>query len=247
MAKARDVIVTVDELIATLNHSSLPTLVVEGGDDLIVFRRLEDRSQNLKLSVLPVKGRERVLALFDRKDEIKNPKVMFAADRDLWVMMSTLPVQYRSRDLLVTKGYSIENDAYEDAEAESLLSSTERGELLSELQIFVRWYALAVSRHLSNPTIGYKNHPNEILDDPSHRSELMELAPGEVYPEELYSRILKNYVELLRGKSLVSLFVRQMKPGRPVRHNGKALLEIAAARPGPNISRLFDAAEAYLA
>jgi hypothetical protein len=143
MAKAREVIVTVDELIATLNHSSLPTLVVEGGDDLIVFRRLEDRSQNLKLSVLPVKGRSRVLSLFDRKSEIRNPKVMFAADRDLWVI-STLPTRYQSSDLLLTKGYSIENDAYEDAEAQSLLTNSELNKFQTELEMFVRWYALAI-------------------------------------------------------------------------------------------------------
>lgn len=246
MAQSREVIVTVDELIATLNHSALPTLVVEGGDDLIVFRRLEDRSQNLKLSVLPGKGRDRVLALFDRKTEIKNPKVIFAVDRDLWVMMSTLPAQYLSSELLVTKGYSIENDAYEDSQAERLLTNDELAKFRAELQIFVRWYALALSRHLCNPACAYKNHPNEILDDANRCAELMELQPGETYPDDLCDRILGNYAELLRGKSLVNLFVRQMKPGRPVRHNGKALLEIAAARPGANIERLFSAAEAYL-
>jgi hypothetical protein len=99
---------------------------------------------------------------------------------------------------------------------------------------------------LNNSSIEYKNHPNEILDDDSHRAELMELYAGETYPEELYDRLLRNYAELLRGKSLLRLFVRQMKPGRPVRHSGKAILEIAAARPGPNIERLFGKAEARL-
>src|SRR3954451_22189130 len=93
---------TIDEWIATLNHSSLPTLVIEGKDDAIIFRKLEEQAENLQLSVLPVGGRNMVLALFDRLADIKSEQaVVFVADRDLYVF-SNVPAKYASDSMIFT-------------------------------------------------------------------------------------------------------------------------------------------------
>jgi hypothetical protein len=144
---------TVDEIIATLNHSNLPTLVIEGNDDVIIFRRLEEQAPNLTLSVLPVGGRASVLALYDRKGEIRSGQSLaFVADLDLWVF-SGKPKEYHSTDLIFTEGYSIENDAFRDVDCEKLLVHSEKHAFREEVKIFAEWYALAVSRCSNESTV----------------------------------------------------------------------------------------------
>src|SRR3954454_18034262 len=158
---------TVDELIATLNHSNLPTLIIEGKDDLIIFRRLEERCKNLTLSVLPVGGRKQVLALFERLPEIRLAQaIAFVADLDLWVF-SGVPIQYLSDKLFFTDGYSIENDAFRDVDCERLLMPREKEIFLDEMKSFAEWYALAVSRSVVGEL--FDIHPNRILNYPSEK------------------------------------------------------------------------------
>lgn len=227
---------TIEELISTLNHSSLPTLVIEGKDDLIIFRRLEEQSENLSLSVLPVGGRNNVLALFDRLSEIRsNAQIAFVADLDLWVF-SQIPPQYQSDKLIFTNGYSIENDAFRDANCISLLLDQEKQTFLQEVNIFVEWFALTVSRSPNFRELDV--HPNRILDDDNERTRLMTTNADEDYPTALRDSIIADYSKYLRGKSLFDLFQRQMR-NRNVRHNRRSIMEIAAVSPGKYINSLF--------
>lgn len=233
---------TIDEWIATLNHSSLPTLVIEGKEDAIIFRRLEEQSENLELSVLPVGGRNMVLALFDRLADINSEQaIAFVADRDLYVF-SNIPPEYDSASLIFTDGYSIENDAFRDIDCEKILDAAEKQTFLDELKEFSRWYALAVSR--GGMDLGA--HPSRFLDDASEFARMTQLNPAEIYPHELYDKIVGDYAKLIRGKSLFELLLRRMHPGRPARHNKKALMEMAAITLGPRIKRLFDEAAGLL-
>jgi hypothetical protein len=236
---------TIEELIATLSHSSLPTLIIEGKDDLIIFRRLEEQADNLSLSVLPVGGRTQVLTLFERLSEVRSGQpIAFIADLDLWVF-SGVPTEYRSDKLLFTDGYSIENDAFRDIDCERLLFAREKQAFYDEMKIFAEWYALAVSRssHIGRMV---DVHPNRILNFESERTRMMKLEPLEEYPKDLYEKILADYGKFLRGKSLFELFQRQMNGVRAARHNRKALLEMAGVKPGALIQSLFDRAEALL-
>ncbi|UPJ25887.1 DUF4435 domain-containing protein [Bradyrhizobium sp. CW1] len=233
---------TIDEVIATLNHSSLPTLVIEGTDDIIIFRRLEEQSENLTLSVLPVGGRKTVLALFDRLAEIKSEQaIAFVADRDLYVF-TAIPAEYTADNLIFTEGYSIENDAFRDIDCERLLDATERQTFIDEMKRFSHWYALAVSRAGAK----LKTHPSRILDNAVEWAQMTQLNPAESYPQDIYDSVIADYNKLIRGKSLFELFLRRMHGGRPAQHNKKALMEMAATAPGPYIRSLFDRAEALL-
>ena len=48
---------TVDELVSTLRRSKLPTVVVEGRDDMQIFRWMEDLLKVHEVDVLSVGGR----------------------------------------------------------------------------------------------------------------------------------------------------------------------------------------------
>jgi hypothetical protein len=235
------VVFTVDEIIATLNHSSLPTVVAEGSDDAIVLRRIEDLYAEIELSLLFVGGRKAVLGTFDRRGEITAAKrVAFIADRDLWVL-TEIPAQYLAPVLLFTAGYSIENDIYQDGDFEALMNYAERGRFNGELEIVVGCFSLAASRCLAGREGHLRLHPNAIIDDQAKREEALRLENGEIFPEDLRVRIIADYKNLLRGKTLIGLLMRQISyAGRGVRHNYRAMFEMAATKPGPLLTRLFD-------
>lgn len=70
-SKAEDALTT-EELIATLRNTSLPTVVVEGLDDMIVYRAIEQRLSHLNVSILPTGGRSKLLDIYKRKGEIQS-------------------------------------------------------------------------------------------------------------------------------------------------------------------------------
>lgn len=238
-------VLTTDEILATLNHSSLPTLVVEGDEDVIIFRRLENSTPDLSLSVLPVGGRSQVFALFERRGEIRGKQeIAFVADQDLWVL-SNVPQEYISDKLIFTDGYSIENDAFRDGNYRDLLYGAERTRFAADLENFSRWFALAAARNIKDGD-PIDIHANHILDNEGQRETMMVLKEGETYPQELYEKIRTDYLRFVRGKSLFQLFQRQMRGSRPVKHSKVSLLEMAAARPGQHIQSLFERATAAL-
>lgn len=230
--------ITVDELVSTIKHSSLPTLIVEGVDDVIVFRRLEDSYSSIQLSILPAGGRTNLLKLFERLAELPKGKIAFIADRDTWVY-SGIPAEYDSNLLAFTAGYSIENDIYLDGTIEAMMTPAEKIRFKTELIVFVEWYALAADRFIRGLDQKLDLHPNYVLKgiDPE---EFTGLEVGETYPAALRDSILANYKLLLRGKSLLNLAIRQLSyTGRPVRHQTSSLMETVASRPGQHLSTLY--------
>ncbi|WP_175692724.1 hypothetical protein [Burkholderia ambifaria] len=239
MSKKSKPVPTVDELISTIKHSSLPTVVLEGDDDVIALRCMEEEYYDIGLSVLPAGGRNNVLKIFDRRSEFATQAVAFVADKDTWVM-SSIPDQYVDDDLIFTSGYSIENDVYVDGDVERLMSLPERQRFKAELEVFARWYALAVNRCLNNTGEEYKLHPNAILDDAVEREKRMALEADEVYPEELRESLLGNYRQIIRGKSLMALLIRHLSyRGRVVHHNHLQIIEQVGCQRGPLIDRIF--------
>lgn len=109
---------TIDELIETINRSSLLTLVVEGTTDELYINRfiekiVKDKFPGLKnVDFVIVEGKKNLLDIFDKNDRITKP-VLFMCDRDFWIYTNT-PKKYISNQLVITKGYNIENDIYTD-------------------------------------------------------------------------------------------------------------------------------------
>ena len=231
--------ISLDEIMATLTRSSLPTIVVEGADDMIVYRNFEENLSSIGVSVLPVGGRENVLEIYSRRDELPSSvKVSFIADQDVWVNTG-IPAEYQNERLLFTNGYSIENDVYIDGELWKLLNTNEVPKFDADVREFLRWYALALSRHLLDKSETIKLHPDHVLN-PTQQANLLSLRTDEIYPEELHEELVSNFRRLLRGKSLMALLVRHTNyKGREPRHNSKALMEVVAKRPGPLLDSLY--------
>lgn len=237
--------ITIDEIIALLRKSSLPTVVVEGVDDMVVYRKLEGRFESIGLSVLPVGGRDKVLEVYERRHELSGALCpVFVADLDSWAI-SGIPSEYVDSTLVFTTGYSIENDVYVDGQLRNLLNGSEVGRYESELSDFIEWFALALSRHIVDSTKPIALHPDHVLDS-TQRPGLMALLPGEAYPALLRGRINAEYSSLLRGKSLLALLVRNVSyKGRAVRHHHNALMESVAVRPGALLGRIADRIAAH--
>lgn len=240
MNSTSNVVPSVDEIISTLQRTSLPTIVVEGTDDMIVYRRLEDRLNSLGVSVFPAGGRINVLEIFRRKSEISaRVKLAFIADQDTWINTG-VPNDYQHPHLVLTHGYSIENDVFIDGNLISLLNDQEFAKFSRDLQLFVEWYSLALTRHLNGSDQKISLHPDQVLD-PAKHPVLKALFEGEQYPEVTRQQVFANYQRLLRGKSLFALLLRHTNyKGRQVRHTDKALMELVAARPGPLLQLVSD-------
>lgn len=236
-ARSRAVQLTFEEIVATLRRTNIPTVVIEGLDDSVVYRRLEAESRDIQLSSFPVGGRSRVLELFENRDNLGLPaNISFAADKDNWVFEG-VPAKFTDPRLTFTRGYSIENDLYSDGELESLLVDDERRAFIDELSRFLRWY-VEVLLDADQDALG--KHPNVVLG-----SSFTPRAWGDA-EQKMYERMEMTYASELRGKSLMGLLVRQLsRPARHVSHRIDALLEVAAAKKGACISELFASVRQY--
>lgn len=240
---------TKEEIIATIKHSSIPTVLVEGKDDIIFYRKLEEDEElcDLGLSMLPAGSKNAVLSI---KKEIDlwpdNNMVAYIVDQDIWVNFG---VPDDINGVVLTKGYSIENDLFEDGNLFSLLEKEELKTFYSEKERFIGWYALTLSRNIQSKSQGqnqngkdkfcYKLHPGKVLDDNIFYTEQTRLYEKEEFPTHLYNDIKLNWCYKLRGKSLLALLMRQLtRPNRNTKHNERALMEFAACQKGSNYKRI---------
>ena len=230
--------ISTEEAIAVIKKSSLPTVVIEGADDAIVYRKIEDIGDGF-VSLLPVGGRENVLAIFNRKAEFSNKKVVFIADQDTWIV-NGIPSCYKSKDLVFTSGYSVENDIFLDVNVVGLMSSSEKTQFEEELSKFSVWFAIALNRFLDGVNSEIKIHPNNLLDNEENYNNFIKLNSGECFPENLHKDLLENYSVKIRGKSLMAIAIRKLSyKGRPVRHHHHSIMEHASSRPGDLINRIY--------
>lgn len=230
---------TIVELFETLKRSSLPTVLVEGKDDIIFYRALEDELQEFGVDMLPAGNKHAVLDL--QRRIIENPisaPVIFIVDKDLWVH-SQGSTEENTCGLITTDGYSIENDLFSDGDLKSLLSAEEKITFDRELHKFARWYALSISRQLNGETSPFRTHPGKVLDDEQFYTDEVTLKQNEPYPERLFGEIHSNHARIMRGKSLFALLLRQLSsPKRNVKFSSKQLMAVCAARKGENYQKI---------
>lgn len=231
---------SVAEVISALEHSNLPTVIVEGSDDIIIYRQLENHI--VGVDVMPVGGRNAVLEIFCNKltnPKLQGKKIAFIADKDIWVTTG-IPTEYRHEILVFTNGYSIENDVFIDYNCEKILETEEtsvKNQFLVEKDKFIHWYALALQAILNGQTLTKERElsrdPNEVLS--KEYLNFIALKANENYPTELEQTLKENYALQLRGKSLLSLFRKNLK-----HHTSKAMFQKVAIDPKACINRIFD-------
>ena len=118
-------LMTVEHLVGVLRRARKPNIVVEGDDDVIIYRELAKRIGILEVVLLPSGGREKLLQVYERRSEFSHVPVAFVADQDMWIFSGIEPSY---NDIIWTHGYSIENDLYSDAGLERLLNESEIAE-----------------------------------------------------------------------------------------------------------------------
>jgi len=238
------VLVTPSEFVQTLRHSSLPTIVTEGSDDYAVFRRVEERLSELGVSLMPVGGKQTVLEIFKCRDQFRQIRTAFIMDRDLWIF-AAVPQEYADDAIIITDGYSIENDLYRDGDMEALLLANERAAFFNDLKEIVKWYSFAVRRRLDGGDVELDCHPRRVLNDAGQIDPSFALQVGYTGPcTELCDDIREKYARLLRGKTLLSLLLKYLShKDRAIKHSRKSLMEAASVRGGAYIKRIYDTLE----
>lgn len=230
---------TTDELYELLKRTSLPTVLVEGKDDIIFYRKVEEDLRTFGVDMLPAGNKGAVIELYKKISQapVSSP-IIFVVDKDLWVHGYT-ENEENYEEIITTQGYSIENDLYMDGELENLLSVSELDNFRKEIDKFTHWYALAIDRRLRGVDSTFRTHPGKILDDEDHYLAETSLTEGEPYPEEFLGVVRSNYSSLLRGKSLFAILVRELSSQRrDVKFSVKQLMEIGASRRGENYQRI---------
>ena len=198
---------TVEHLVGVLRRSRMPSIVVEGNDDVIIYRELTKRLGVLEVILRPSGGRDKLLQIYERRSEFAHVPVVFIADQDMW-MFSGIEPDYD--DIIWTHGYSIENDLYSDADLERLLDESETTEHQQVLDAISTWFAFAVEIYLAGNSPDLNLHCDEMV--PPGKTELDAgfcMRRGFCMPNaELVQQIRDEYRLLLRGKQLFQLLVR---------------------------------------
>ena len=220
---------TVDELVDTLRRSRLPTIVVEGKEDMQIFRWMEDVLEVHKADVLGVGGRPNLLAVYDRRSEFAHLPVAFIADQDK-ELFTQLPVGYE--EIIWTKGYSIENDLYAGADPslENLMDPQEAAEHRQLLNTITEWFAFEVEEFLDGRTPEFNHHCNEVVPQGQTRMDNGFRQRRSFRPpkSELQQEIRDAYQFKLRGKQLFQMLVRFLSaPNRSAKYSYHGLYEIA--------------------
>lgn len=220
---------TVDELVSTLRRSKLPTVVVEGRDDMQIFRWMEDLLKIHEVDILGVGGRPNLFALYNRRSEFFHLPVAFIADRDK-ELFTQLPAGYE--EIIWTQGYSIDNDLYAGADPslENLMDPQEAVEHRQLLDTIIEWFAFEVEEFLNGKTPEFNHHCNEVvLQNETYMDDGFRQRRGFRRPNsELLQKIKDAYQLQLRGKLLFQMLVRFLsKSNRQVKHSIRGLYEIA--------------------
>lgn len=199
--------ITVTELVAAIERSSLLTVLVEGRDDMSIYNGLY--SWDSQVSIVQTQGRCTLLKTFiAAKEKGLLNKCIFIADRDLYVFEG-IPPEYR--DIIFTTGYSIENDVVADCKMiKNLLQDIGQRAFNSGRHLLSKWFAFYVEQHLQNKPAKADVHPLALLKD--NGCGEFEENPGGLLKQEylepaasLVDDIEKNFSVKFRGKNLVHL------------------------------------------
>ena len=215
---------TPDELVETLKRSSLTTVLVEGKDDMLIYRWIEEEIGIENASFLSCNGRENLIRVFKRRDEFSHIKTIFIADKDCFVYDCT-PIELD--EIIWTEGYSIENDLYFGQNLEKLMDINEDTKFRVALKNFISYYAFEVEQYQKKIVYNFATHPNQCLDSADNLDTTFLTSVNFTDPDPATIKTIEdNYQLLLRGKSLFALLLRYLSySSRSIKHSRKSLIE----------------------
>ena len=228
---------TDDELISAMNHSSESYIIVEGPDDVMIYRwLLEDIDCEGLLE--PREGCGSVKRLYRRKNEITNPKVAFICDKDTIVYTGTIPKDCLG--IIYTEGYSIENDLYQGKHIETHYFRKKDKELFSTaLDSFLKAYACELEKFRAATEYDFTINPEVVLDKTNYSLKTDELNDYKEPSDKTVNYLRDNYDILLRGHSLFSL-VRIVlgRKDRDVKYSLKHLYDLCYCNKSDSILKM---------
>lgn len=224
-------------------------VVVEGVDDIVIYRNLITLYRAKGIKVIAAGGRDKVLDVFDALNNTSNiDKAIFIVDQDSWIF-SGIPNKYLHPRIICTSGYSIENDVFVDKQLETLMQGTNVYSLFqNELAIYLRWFALAITRFCTNNNVCGEIldvHPTTFFENQISIDKYHALKSGEVFPQQAYNDLLIHYGLKFRGKCLLPLAIRALgtRSGE-ARYNSKTIMEeTAITGRGIHLNRIFSQVE----
>ncbi len=215
---------TEDEIVETLKRSSLTTVLVEGKDDMIIYRWIEKEIGIQNANFMSCGGRERLLNVYNRRDEFSQIKTIFVADKDGYIYDK---VPGNLGEIIWTKGYSIENDLYQGKQIEKLLDLNEKVKFKKAVKNFITYYSFEVEQYQKRLIYNFSNHPNKVLCDAQELQQELLSDINFIEPQKETIEYLQNEYDLLiRGKSLFALLLRFLSAkNRNIKHSKKSLFE----------------------
>lgn len=216
---------TDEELISAINHSSRPYIIVEGPDDVVVYRWIL-ADINCVGMLEPRGGCNGVMNIFNKREKIRNKKVVYICDKDTLVYDNQIPEEYEG--LIYTNGYSIENDLYHGRKLEEYLFEDDDCKLFSNaLNSFLRYYACELEKFKNNKYCNFSMKPEAILNCDDYSLKYNLLNDYSEPSNETIEYLKNDYDIMLRGHSLFKL-IRMIlhRPVRKIKYECLQLYEI---------------------
>lgn len=230
---------TVNELVNTLKKSFIPTILIEGNDDVYVYRYLKSRLNTSLVSLQVCGGRPSLMSIYERRNEFVGKNIIFVADRDSYRFEEIPEAQ---SGIIFTSGYCIENDIFAGSNILTLLDEEDACEHNVLREIIGKWFSFEVDRFKARVGSGrplrVADHINLICPNgtnrlcPTYAAKIGYEAPSEKAVNEVFSEYELN----VRGKQLFQMLSRFLsKPGRFSKFTEKNLIEIALKSGGGNV------------
>lgn len=233
MSNTRSNPLTPDILLQTLKRSSLNTVVIEGKDDLYLYRKMIEDIGDTKISLLACGGRSALLKVYERKNEVENAKLTFVCDSDLWIFFGE--PEFKNNDMITTEGYSIENEIYQDGEdiLLNLLSDQETEYFNILIKNTCRWFASEIDKIFENRQHDCLFSNVSLLSTAVIKANNVDFEPQFLASrnytdpnEERHSDLVKNFKIKLRGKYIFQLFEKIFQRRKDVTYTKEQLFDL---------------------
>ena len=225
----------IQEIVAEISKStqkkhSLQYVFVEGVDDVVIYSEIaRKKGLTTKLAFEQQGGRKQLFGLYDAIKTNVNllNKTIFLADQDVFVFNS-IPSDHDG--IHFTKGYSIENDLFEDGFEFLMTELSDEEKIRFERLVsnVSEWYAYEMEKVFSgnstNSKIAISGLHSDFLNQGSDTLSPSFLAKRgyQKAEETLCLQIKDNYKRLLRGKILFELLLRiSFDRGGVIHHKNK--------------------------
>lgn len=216
-------IMSKEEIRSYLKHCSVPTLIVEGKDDMSLIRPIEREINNL--DVINASGKDAVLYLHEHRAEY-SCRTAYLVDRDFWIF-DGIPAEFTvCNEVIITHGYSLENDLIIDTSPDNLLFGEEVNKFQSLITLLVKWSSACATHRKVNGRFwqikiskifdfGINNFSNELIP-------FLITFPGE---DCHFVKASKDPKRHIRGKTLMELLNYFFSsPARPVNFDIRSVM-----------------------